>query len=54
MIQPAASLPYFAQETGALLIEINTEQTPLSPIMDYQIREPAGKILPFILENAFN
>jgi NAD-dependent deacetylase len=54
VIQPAASLPYFAQETGALLIEINTEQTPLSPIMDYQIREPAGKILPFILENAFN
>ena len=54
IVQPAASLPYIALESGSLLVEINTDQTPLSPVADYQIQGPAGVILPILIKNAFN
>ncbi len=54
LVQPAASLPYLALESGSLLVEINTDQTPLSPVVDYQIRGRAGIILPLLIKNTFN
>lgn len=50
VVHPAASLPLTAKDSGALLIEINTEATPLSPIADYVIRTPSSRVLPALVE----
>jgi len=50
LVQPAASLPLAALETGAAVIEINPEPTPLSDLATLCLRGPAGKILPLIEE----
>ena len=46
LVYPAAALPYEAVENGATLVEINPEETPLTPHADYNVRGPAGEILP--------
>lgn len=46
IVQPAASLAFRAKESGAYLVEINLEPTPLSKIMDAVIRSKAGEVLP--------
>ena len=46
LVEPAASLPYLAKANGAYLVEINEEETPLSPHMNESVRGPSGKILP--------
>lgn len=50
IVQPAATLPVSAKRSGATLIEINPEATPLSDIADYRIDKPAGKFLPRLVE----
>jgi NAD-dependent deacetylase len=49
LVYPAASLPLYAKQRGAKLIEINNEPSGLSALCDYRIRGEAGKILPEIL-----
>lgn len=46
LVQPAASLPVTARESGALLVEINPNQTPLTGMADYHLSGPSGEILP--------
>ncbi len=46
VVQPAASLPVYAKESKALLIEINIDDTPLTPITDISIKGKAAEILP--------
>jgi len=46
LVQPAASLPLLAQENGAMLIEVNPDETPLSPYANQHLRGPAGELLP--------
>jgi NAD-dependent deacetylase len=46
IVEPAASLPYLAKANGAYLVEINEEDTPLTPHMNESVRGPSGKILP--------
>ena len=46
LVQPAASLPLLAKQNGATLIEVNPQETPLSPYADEVLRGPAGEILP--------
>jgi NAD-dependent deacetylase len=49
-VQPAASMPVIAKESGAKIIEINSEPTPLTgDISDYSIRGKAGVIMSLIL-----
>ena len=48
-MEPAASLPRIAAQNGAVLIEINPQETPLTPVVDYSLRGPSGEILPEIL-----
>ena len=49
-VQPAASMPVIAKESGAKVIEINSEPTPLTgDISDYSIRGKAGEIMSLIL-----
>jgi len=49
VVYPAASLPEIARGSGACLVEINIEPTPLSPLADEVIRAPAAEILPDLL-----
>ncbi len=50
IVHPAASLPLTAKEAGATVIEVNPEETPLTPMMDESIRGSAGEALPKLLE----
>lgn len=50
IVQPAATLPFSAKRSGATLIEINPEPTPLSDLADYRIDKPAGEFLPRLVE----
>jgi len=46
LIYPAAQLPYEAARSGAFVVEVNPEETPLSEIADLTGRGLAGDILP--------
>lgn len=46
LVYPAAALPYEALENGATLVEINPEETPLTPHAGYSVRALAGEALP--------
>lgn len=50
LVQPAASIPLVARETGARTIEVNPDRTPLSSSVDLHIAGPAGTILPALVE----
>jgi NAD-dependent deacetylase len=51
VVYPAATIPITAKERGAIVIEINTEPTPLTnEISDYLIAGSAGEIIPAIVE----
>ena len=46
VVQPAALMPVLAKETGAKIIEINPEKTPLTDeISDYLIKGEAGEVM---------
>lgn len=46
-VYPAASLPYIAKESGATVIECNTEETAFTQtVTDIFLKGPAGKTLP--------
>ncbi|MFO3795693.1 MAG: SIR2 family NAD-dependent protein deacylase [Anaerolineales bacterium] len=53
IVQPAASLPYAAKRKGALVIEINLEETPLTPHADFAFHGKAGEILPALVRAVF-
>ena len=46
LVQPAASFPILVREHGGLIIEVNIEPTPLTPIAAVHLRGKAGDILP--------
>ena len=48
-VYPAASLIPFARHAGAKVIEINTEETPYSNLVDSSLRGRAGEILPQLI-----
>lgn len=51
VVQPAALMPVVAKESGAKIIEINPESTPLTgEISDYLIKGPAGDVMNGIME----
>ncbi len=50
LVQPAASLPLLAVENGAVLVEINPDQTPLTRYADYALHGPAGEVLPALVQ----
>ncbi|MBA3532727.1 MAG: NAD-dependent deacylase [Ardenticatenales bacterium] len=49
LVQPAASLPHYARETGAHLIEINPDRTPLTRHVDAYLSGPAATVLPHLV-----
>lgn len=50
VVQPAASLPLEAKNAGAYVVEINSEPTVISRLMDESIRGKAGEILPQLVD----
>ena len=51
MVQPAAMIPVLAKQSGAKIIEINAESTPLTDsISDYLIMGKAGEIMSRIIQ----
>ena len=45
-VSPANMLPIYAKQNGALLIEVNPEETLMSQSMDLSIRSTSAKALP--------
>ncbi len=50
VVNPAARLPLVAKGNGASLIEINTEETALTPYCDVTLTGPSGELLPLLAE----
>lgn len=48
LVYPAAMLPEIARRSGAFLVEVNPEETPLSSMCDVSLRGKAGEILPLL------
>jgi NAD-dependent deacetylase len=49
-VYPAASLPLIARRSGAYLLEINPEPTPLTAQADEFLQGPSGVLLPLLAE----
>ena len=52
-VYPAASLPRHARASGARVVEINPDETPLSALADDRLRGLSGTILPALVNAAF-
>ena len=50
VVQPAATLAYAAHNRGAVVVEINTEPTSLTPKADYFLQGKSGEILPELVK----
>jgi NAD-dependent deacetylase len=53
-VQPAASLPLLALERGAMIIEINPDDTLLTPQTHFSVRAASGKVLPQLIKTIWN
>ena len=49
VVYPAAGLVPYAKHGGARVIEINTDDTPFTNLVDCALRGPAGELLPQLL-----
>ncbi|MGI0017270.1 MAG: SIR2 family NAD-dependent protein deacylase [Nitrosotalea sp.] len=49
-VSPANLLPVYAKQNGAMIIEVNVEQTHMSSSMDLSLRESAAKALPGLVD----
>jgi NAD-dependent deacetylase len=48
-VYPAANLPLLAKSSGAVVIEINPNETAISGYMDYTFKMPSGEALPILI-----
>jgi NAD-dependent deacetylase len=46
VVYPAAELPLIAKARGALLVEVNPAETPLTARADYVLRGPSAVVMP--------
>ena len=49
VVFPAADLPIAAKRNGSFVVEINTEETAISSMVDVSLRGQAGAVLPALL-----
>jgi NAD-dependent deacetylase len=50
LVEPAASLPFLALQSGAVVVEINLQETPLTSRATFVLHGLAGTILPELVE----
>jgi len=53
LVQPAASLPFEALSIGAVVVEVNRSDTPLTRHASYALRGRAGVVLPVLVKTAY-
>ncbi len=53
LVQPAASLPFEALRGGASVVEVNSNETPLTRHVEYGLRGRAGEVLPALVRAAY-
>jgi len=53
LVQPAANLPLVAKQNGARLVEVNTEATPLTEMVDFFLQGRSGEILPELVKSVW-
>jgi NAD-dependent deacetylase len=53
VVEPAASLPFYALRAGAVVVEVNPDPTPLTPHATFPLRGPAATVLPRLVASAF-
>jgi len=53
VVSPANLLPVYAKQNGATIIEVNPEETPMTPSMDLSIRSSAARALPELVSIVF-
>jgi NAD-dependent deacetylase len=46
VVHPAAALAHAARSEGSVVVEVNAEQTPLTPKVDFAFHGKSGEILP--------
>lgn len=49
LVFPAAELPFLALRSGAVVVEINPQPTPLTELAHYSLRGAAGDVLPALV-----
>ncbi|MBI2313411.1 MAG: NAD-dependent deacylase [Betaproteobacteria bacterium] len=53
VVEPAASLPFYALRAGATVVEVNPGKTPLTGRASYSLRGAAGELLPALVAAAW-
>jgi NAD-dependent deacetylase len=54
LVQPAASLAFLAKQNSAIIVEVNTEATPLTASADYFLQGRSGEVLPELVRRIGN
>ena len=54
VVSPANTLPIFAKENDATLIEVNPEETIMSKDMDLTIRDTSANVMPNLITEILN
>jgi NAD-dependent deacetylase len=49
-VAPASQLPLLARSSGATVIEVNPERTPLTSLSEMSLNGPAGTVLPALVD----
>ena len=52
-VYPAAQLPLTARQSGATVVEVNRDPTPLTRVASFSLLGPAGAILPALVDAAW-
>jgi len=50
VVYPAAYIPRIAKDHGAVLVEVNVEESAITPIADFFLRGRSGEVLPRLVE----
>lgn len=53
VVEPAASLPHMARLAGAVVVEININETPLTPYTTYFLQGKSGEVLPALVREVW-
>ena len=54
VVSPANTLPMYAKQNGATLIEVNPEETVMSGDMDFVVRETSAVAIPKLIREVFS
>ena len=50
VVYPAAALPFTALRAGAVVVEVNPDETPLTEQATWSLRGPSGQVLPALVK----